>query len=345
MIKTNVLNSIEEITEILKTNDNFVITFHINPDYDAVGSSLALYRVLRDLGKNVIVVSEEKKETFEKIFSFLPNWEVIKYYQELENIDTKNYNLIVLDSGELKRIGKNLQKLSSQFKSIINIDHHHDNEIFGTYNLVNSDAVGTGEIIYGIIKNLTKQITKELASLLYASIVGDSGSFRFDSVKPSTHRITAELLETGIKPSFFTINMFQNKSVEFIRFEGELFQNIKECCNRKVVWVVITDELLKKYGILENETEPVVEDIGRISDAIVYFTIKEKKEKNIITVALRSKGDFDVSRIARKLGGGGHRNASGVSFDISMGIKEVEKTIIQELSDAMNKYLTNSFKG
>lgn len=339
MTKTKVLNSIEEITEILKTNDNFVITFHINPDYDAVGSSLALYKVLKDLGKNVTVVSEEKRETFEKVFSFLPYWEVIKYYEEIESIEVKTHNLIVLDSGELKRIGKNLQKLSLQFNSIINIDHHHDNEIFGTYNFVNSEAVGTGEIIYSIIKSLTQHITQELATLLYASIVGDSGSFRFDSVKPSTHRIAAELLETGIKPSFFTTNMFQNKSLEFIKFEGELFQNIKECCNQKVVWVVITDELLRKYGILENETEPIVEDIGRIKDAIVYFTIKEKKEKDIISVALRSKGDFDVSKIARKLGGGGHKNASGVSFDLSLGISEVEKIIVKELSEAMKEYL------
>lgn len=338
MIKTNTLNSIEEIIEILKTQDNFVITFHINPDYDAVGSSLAVYKVLKNLGKNAIVVSEEKKETFEKIFSFLPNWEVIKNYEELEKIDLKYYTLIVLDSGELKRIGKNLQKLSNQFKCIINIDHHHDNEIFGTYNLVNSEAVGTGELIYILAKKLIGEIDKELATLLYASIVGDGGSFRFDSVKPSTHRITAELLETGIKPSFFTINMFQNKSIEFIKFEGELFQNLKECCNRKVVWVVITDELLRKYGILENETEPVVEDIGRIKEAIVYFTIKEKKEKNIITVALRSKGEFDVSKIARKLGGGGHKNASGVSFDISTGIEEVERIVVQEISEAMKKF-------
>lgn len=336
MIVSKSISTIDEIVSVLREESKFVITFHINPDYDAVGSSLGMFYILKSIGKDdVIVVSEERREVFERMFSFLPFWQEIRTVSELDNESLPDYTLLVLDSGETKRIGKTLQKLVERFKVVVNIDHHHDNELFGNYNLVSSDVVGTGELIYQISKVFGIPLTKEFATLIYTSIVGDGGSFRFDSVKPSTHRITAELLETGIKPSFFTVNMFQNKTVEFIKFEGEVFQNLKSADNNKVVWVVITDDLLKKYGILENETEPVVEDIGRVKDAVVYFTIKEKKEKDIISVALRSKGDFDVSRIARKLGGGGHKNASGVSFDISLGVDNVERIVIQEIT----KYL------
>ncbi|MCX8029124.1 MAG: bifunctional oligoribonuclease/PAP phosphatase NrnA [Brevinematales bacterium] len=330
------ISTIDEVAEAIKAEDKFVVTFHINPDYDAVGSSLAFYKILTELGKsNVLVVSDEKKDLFEKNFSFMPMWNEIKEAKDVDNLDLKDYVLVVLDSGEVKRIGKYLKDRVNEFKYVINIDHHHDNELFGSYNLVDFEVVGTGEIVYRIAKYLDVPISKDIASLLYASIVGDSGSFRFDSVKPSTHIMASELLKTGIKPSFFTRNMFQNKSISFIKFEGEVFQNIKSCCNNKVVWVVITDELLKKYGITESETEPLVEDIGRIRDAIVYFTIKEKKEKGIISVALRSKGEFDVSSIAREMGGGGHKNASGIAFDITRGINEVEKMVI----DRLIKYL------
>ncbi len=333
------LTSIEDIIKVLMEENNFVLTFHINPDYDAVSSSLALKYILEKMGKtNVTVVSEEKKEVFQKIFSFLPYYQEIKELKDIKDINFKEHVLIVLDSGEIKRIGKNFQNYTKEFKFIVNIDHHHDNEMFGKYNLVNPNTVGTGEIIYNILKQTNIPLSKELATLIYASIVGDSGSFRFDSVKPTTHRIAAELLETGIKPSFFTSNMVQNKTIEFMKFEAELLQNIKTCCENKVAWIRITEELLKKYNILESETESIIEDIGKIKDTIVYFAIKEKKEKEIISVALRSKREFDVSEIARKLGGGGHKNASGVSFDISLGIEEVEKIITKEICNHIKLY-------
>lgn len=333
IVNDKIANStIEDIKEVLEKEDRFVITFHVNPDYDAVGSALSLSHILKKLGKKeVLVVSEEKREVFEKTFSFIPTWDSIKEVEELKNIDLSKYVLVVLDSGEKKRIGKTFQKLISQFKIVINIDHHHDNDMFGDYNLVELEVAGTGEIVYDIAKSLGVEIDKDLAMLIYPAIVGDSGSFRFDSVRPYTHTIASELLKTGIKPSFFTMAMFQNKSLNFIKFEGEVFLNIKTCCDSKIVWAVITDEMMKKYGISDNETEPVVEDIGRIKDCVVYFTIKEKVERGLISVALRSKGDFDVSEVAKKLGGGGHKNASGVAFDLSLGVEEVEKRVLEEL--------------
>ncbi|MEN2997888.1 MAG: bifunctional oligoribonuclease/PAP phosphatase NrnA [Brevinematia bacterium] len=337
MIDTKVMSTLGEIVDILRKEQKFVITFHVNPDYDAVGSALGMLYILREMGKDsVLVVSEEKREVFEKTFSFLPLWDEIEGIEKLNGMSLSDYVVIVLDSGEVKRIGKNFEEFLRKFKLVLNIDHHHDNELFGTYNLVNSEVVGTGEFVYQIAKEFGIQITKELASLIYSSIVGDGGSFRFDSVKPSTHRITAELLETGIEPSFFTMNMFQNKTVSFIKFEGEVFQNLKTCCENKVVWVIITDDLLRKYGLTDGEVEPVVEDIGRIKDAVIYFTIKEKREKGIISVALRSKGNIDVSKVARKLGGGGHKNASGIAFEMSMGVDKVEEMVIKEIASSFN---------
>ncbi|MGC8964624.1 MAG: DHH family phosphoesterase [Brevinematia bacterium] len=327
--------SITQLSKLLKDENNFVISFHINPDYDAVASSLALSYLLDRLDKNNIIVSEESRSTFESNFSFLPEWEKIKDIKDIKNIDLSNYILVSLDSGDKKRLGKELSELANKFKFLINIDHHRDNDFFGNYNLVETDVVSAGEIIFKLAKELNIKLSKELATYIYASILGDGGSFRFDSVKPSTHLIAAELLETGIKPSFFNQNMYQNKKLEFIKLEGEVFQNIKTCCNDKVVWVIITDELLKKYGIRESETEPIIEDIGRIKDCIVYFTIKEKVEKNVISVAFRSKGDFDVSKVARNFGGGGHKNAAGAVFDISQGIDFVETKVLEELK----KYL------
>ncbi|MGB9622172.1 MAG: DHH family phosphoesterase, partial [Brevinematia bacterium] len=254
--------SITQLSKLLKDENNFVISFHINPDYDAVASSLALSYLLDRLDKNNIIVSEESRSTFESNFSFLPEWEKIKDIKDIKNIDLSNYILVSLDSGDKKRLGKELSELANKFKFLINIDHHRDNDFFGNYNLVETDVVSAGEIIFKLAKELNIKLSKELATYIYASILGDGGSFRFDSVKPSTHLIAAELLETGIKPSFFNQNMYQNKKLEFIKLEGEVFQNIKTCCNDKVVWVIITDELLKKYGIRESETEPIIEDIG-----------------------------------------------------------------------------------
>jgi len=326
-------NTLDEILNEIKFNDNFIITFHMPPDYDSVGSALAMFYILRKIGKNALVVSEEDNSVIKKNFSFLPLHEEIKEISVLNDLNPGDYTLISLDSGEEKRLGRTFSKDIGKFKKVINIDHHYDNNLFGDVNYIDSEVSGTGEIIYRIVELLNIELNKELATLIYASIVEDSGSFRFDSTKPSTHLIAAKLLETGIKASFFTKNMYQNKSIDFVKFEGELFTNIKTALDNKIVWVVITNEILNKYNLSDSDTEPVVEDIGRIKDCKVYFTIKEKIKRGLITVALRSKDDTDVSKVAQKFGGGGHKSASGISFDISLGLENVEKKIVEELKE------------
>ncbi len=323
--------SLEEISKELRLGDNFIITFHINPDYDAVGSALSMFYILRKMEKNALIVGDEEESVIRKNFGFLPLSEEIKHVSVLDGLPVEEYTLIALDSGDEGRLGRKINEYFGRFKKIINIDHHYDNTRFGTLNHVNPDISGVSEIIYSLAEILGIEITKDLASLIYAGIVGDSGSFRFDSTRPSTHIIASKLLETGIKPSFFTKNMYQNKSLEFVKFEGELFSSVKSTEDRKIVWVVITNDLLARYNLSESDTEPVIEDIGRVKDCVVYFVIKEKKRKGVITVALRSKDDIDVSRVAQKFGGGGHKNASGVSFDISVGVENVEKMVLDEL--------------
>jgi len=323
--------SLEEIAQELRLGDNFIITFHINPDYDAVGAALSMFYILKKMEKNVIIVGDEEESIIRKNFGFLPLSEEIKHVSVLDRLPVEEYALIALDSGDERRLGKKVNEYFGRFKKIINIDHHYDNTRFGTLNYVNSDISGVSEIIYTLVEILGIELTKEIASLIYAGIVDDSGSFRFDSTKPSTHVVASRLLETGIKPSFFTKNMYQNRSLEFIKFEGELFSKIRSTEDKKIVWVIITADLLAKYNLSESDTEPVVEDIDGIKDCVIYFVIKEKKSKGVITVALRSKDDIDVSQVAQKFGGGGHKNASGVSFDISVGIENVEKVILDEL--------------
>ncbi len=322
--------TLQDIANLLIGDDNFVITFHVNPDYDAVGASLALYHALVKLKKNVFIVSSEPRDVFQKNFSFLPGYRSIKAVDIVLEKGISNFTLICLDSGDKRRIGYEIAKLFDNFKSTLNIDHHHDNCLFANINYVDSNISGTGEIIYSLIQNMNVEIDLDIAKCLYASIVGDSGSFRLDSTKPSTHRIAAELIELGVRPSEFNMNMFQNKSVDFIKFEGEVFSGIKSAFDNKVVWVVVKDEMFKRYNLSDLDSEGLVEDIGRIKEALIYFTIKEKTHKGIIAVSLRSKKNIDVSKVARKFGGGGHKNAAGVSFSITEPIDKIEAMLLEE---------------
>ncbi|MCX7991366.1 MAG: bifunctional oligoribonuclease/PAP phosphatase NrnA [Proteobacteria bacterium] len=296
---------LKDITEIKKTIDScnsFIVASHIDPEGDAIGSSLAIYFALRDLGKKVCVYNESP---LPKILNFLPGSD--KIVSEIYSPD--EYDCIfIVDCGDIDRIGKLSRRLEKL--KIINIDHHSTNTTFGHINIVNRQASATGEVIFNFFNQLGFTITKEIAVNLYTAILVDTGSFRYSSTSSESFEICSKLMKYGVEPWEVSKNIYESYPFERMKLLALVLDTLEVFINGKVAFMYVTKEMFKKAGASEDLTEGFV-NFGRAVEGVEISVLCKEVEENVYKLSLRSKGLIDVAQLAIKLGGGGHRNAAG----------------------------------
>ncbi len=211
-----------KILQIFKAHQRFLIATHVNPDPDALCSQLALAEYLKQLGKTVHVVGEEKVP---QRFLFLPSARTVKAVTSKTHLD---YDVaLVLDCGELDRIGK-VAALIQKDKILINIDHHITNDFFGQVNLVASKSSSTCEIIYTLLKKAGVRLTKSMALHLYAGIMTDTGSFRYENTSPTTHAIAGELLKSGFSAYDLYRRFYESIPLNDVRHFAKILSGIAQ---------------------------------------------------------------------------------------------------------------------
>ncbi|MFW6149387.1 MAG: DHH family phosphoesterase [Atribacterota bacterium] len=321
-------NNLYELTDIIKKSNHFIISSHANLDGDALGSELALYYMLKQLGKDVNIINQDKVPD---IYMFLPGAKDIICIDKLDNsfyFSLKpNTILIILDSSNIDRIG-NIHIDLPKVETIVNIDHHPSNTLFGNINYVDANASSVGEILYQINNELGCTINKKIAIPLYTAIVTDTGSFRYANTKASTFEIALNLVKAGVNPNLITNYIYNNNKVSTLRLLGSSLINLKLDSSFKISWTVVTRDMLKKTGSKDEETEGIVDRLLSIKKVEVSALFKETKDGDI-KVSFRSKGNFNVDQFARLFGGGGHPNAAGCQ--LKGMIQDAENAIISQL--------------
>jgi len=327
-------NKLEEIAGILKKYHNFVISAHVHLDGDALGSEMALYIILKEMGKNVQVVNQDKTPD---IYKYLPGIEDIICTYELDkdySLETKPETvLIILDSSNLERIG-NIHLNMKNVKFIINIDHHSSNTLFGKYNYVDSDASSVGEILYKLIEQLKQNLNKAMAISLYTAIVTDTGSFKYANTNENTFKIALDLIKHGVSPSCIANYIYNNNKLSSLKILGEALRQLKIDSSLQISWTTVTMNMLKETNSKDEETEGIVDKILSIKNIKVSAFLRET-ENGYIKVSFRSKGNFNVDNFARQFNGGGHPNAAGCN--IKGTIHKVEGLVISRLQDKLSK--------
>lgn len=317
---------IEEIIAAIKNSKKIAITCHTSPDGDSLGSLLGLFQGLLSLNKEVYVLS---KEELPKTFEYLPCSNEIK--NGLDTIKEETDLVIVLDCGNVDRINAKLH-IDTRSYTLINIDHHLSNELYGDINYVETQAAAVGEIIYKILCLLNVSITKEIAVCLYTSLLTDTGSFRHSNTTFNTHNVAGKLIETGIDFSQVHRNIFGNISYNRLKLQGKVIENMYLSCNDKICIMKITKDMLDEYNIDKGDTSDVVSIGTKIDTVEVTILLKEADEG--VKASLRSKNIVDVRDIAEKFNGGGHIRAAGfLSYDTMDKIEEklinyIEKELI-----------------
>jgi len=321
---------IDEICETIKGHHKFLLTSHVNPDGDAIGSELALFCLLEKLGKEVRIVNESHTPA---VYHFLPRAGLVEGGEDAlpSMLTTPDFEVaFVLECPGILRAGKIARVLED--KIVLNIDHHADNEEFGTINWVDLRAAAVGEMIYELFNRLNCEVDKESALYLYTAILTDTGAFRYPNTRPRTHLIVAELLKRGVNPAWVSERLYEVHSLSTIRLLSLALSTMETSEDGKVAWILVTQDMLKETGSELEETENFV-NYPRSVKGVEAALIFKELERGLIKVSFRSKGKARVGEAARFFGGGGHPQASGctVKGELARVVEKVVKKVKQSL--------------
>lgn len=326
---------LEKILELMLKKDKIAIVSHMNPDGDSIGSQMALGNFLESQGKKVMMVNQDE---IPSKYRFLDPQKRTKSSFE----DFQPELILVLECSTLNRTGRLKDMLPSQ-ATIINIDHHPDNDLFGSLNYLDPEASATGEIIYNLLKRGNYNFDLNTTLALYTAIVTDTGRFSFPNTTPQSLLICSELIKLGADPKFINSQLCFNHSEGGVRLLGKILQNLELLGDGRYCSLMITHRLLKNLGVVPQDTEGFVDYTLFLKGVAVGALFLENSQKSV-RVSLRSQDLVDVGALARFFGGGGHRNASGFTLneDLEEAKKMVHPKILKALGHAWRKKKTGS---
>ncbi len=303
----------QDIQSMLGRAQRILLTSHVGPDGDNIGSMLGLGRSLELMGKDVMWYLEDKVPDD---YLFLAHASRIQQYSEDgEGLSAQHFDLaICVDTSVKERMGKSLeQEIDRLAIPLINIDHHITNEGFGDVSVVVSQAAATGEIIFDLLQSLHMPIDKDIASALYVAIVTDTGGFQYDSVTSHTLRTAATLVDYGAQVGPINVCLYQKKSIARERLHQLVMETLQFYEENKIAVVHSNLQMMEATQTLSEDTEGIIEQVRALAPVEIAVLLKEKQAK-VWKVSMRSKMDANVSRVAQKFGGGGHVKAAGCTL-------------------------------
>lgn len=316
-----------KVIETLKRGDNFMISAHMNPEGDSIGSQLAVYHMLKKIGKKCLIVNQDDVPDNLK---FLAGTETI--VKELP-VDFRPDMSIVLDSPVLERIGST-SKYVERTETIINVDHHISNEFFGDVNWVEPKCSSVGEMAYYLVSGLGIELDEEIAASIYTSIVTDTGMFSYANTSKNTHEITSVLLGCGINSSEINAEIFENKSISEIKLLRKVLETLKIEENGKFAYITLTRDMCEDEGEDASVASEFINYPRSIKGVEVSVFFKENLNSHTVNISFRSAGNVNVNTIASRLGGGGHKRASGCLMIGSL--KEAREKVLFEIRKALD---------
>ena len=302
------MDNFTKINEILNDSKRIIVAGHVNPDPDCMGSSLAVCSILRSMGKEVTLYRSDKYpyngaflENAGSATETVPDFEPDLYF--------------ILDSATPERTGDAFfAKISASKSRKILFDHHrHERNGFYDAEVSDEDASATAAIVFRWAKTLGHELTKGEAEDICFGIFGDTGGLRYASTDKEALSIVADLAEK-INYGDFCSKFFETLPENWFAMFAEVVQSIEKFKDGKAVFFKTTLEQLERFNLAIDEIDPFVEEIRRIATVKIIFRIREVEDGKLWKFSVRSRGDIDCVPIARKFGGGGHKNAAGFTF-------------------------------
>ena len=319
--------ALERVVDELRSRERFLLTSHEGPDGDSLGSLLGMHRLLSQLGKDSVMFLPAKEFPLPVEYRFLPLTEV---FHEAP-ADMADRTVVFLDCGNADRMPVEFLRAGDSF--VLNIDHHHDNTCFGDLDLVDVQASSTAEIVYRLALELGAELTAELAMPLYVGLVTDTGKFMYENANAGTHRMAAALIDAGVDVDDTYRRLYEHVPIEKLRLVSRALDGIDLHCDGALAVTYLSAEDYERSGAGEEMTEGIIDHLRSLEGVKVAAVVRDQQSRGRAArkVSLRSsKGDIDVSAIARKHGGGGHVRAAGFSTDL--GLAELIPFLSAEVS-------------
>lgn len=291
-----------QVAEEIRKRQRFVLSCHVRPDGDAIGSELAMAYALRHLGKDVRVVNRDSAPPPLTVFPGVGDIEIAAH------VDDPGDAVIVMECGSLDRTG--VSGLDRGF--VINIDHHLGNSLYGAVNWFDVSAAACGEMVFDLIQELGVPLSVDIATHVYVAILTDTGSFHYSSISPRTFDICRQCVEAGVHPPAVARSIFDSNNLGRLKLFGAVLSGMELDESGRLATVTVDEKLAATCGGTYEDTEGLINLPLTVKEiqAVVFF---KEHGPDDWRVSMRSKGDIDINAVATAFGGGGHKNASGCS--------------------------------
>ncbi len=295
----------QQICDLIRNEQRFLVLSHHRPDGDAVGSQLALVLLLRDLGKQVVAWNEDPMPAK---FRFLPHSDLIQQPPSFK----QDFDVVIaIDTTTWARAGTPAKSIGNH-KHLVNIDHHVSNDNYGQINWVVPDAPASGQIAYDLIKAGGFTLTPDIATCLFVAISTDTGSFSYANTSAESLRVAAELVDTGIDVGAISRQVYESYPYARLQMLQSFLAQLKLGAGERLAYSWVTRRMFEETGALREDTEGLIDYIRAIDGVLVAALFEELPEDGQVRISLRSKHPaVDVNAVATQFGGGGHRAAAG----------------------------------
>jgi bifunctional oligoribonuclease and PAP phosphatase NrnA len=317
---------LRKIADAIRSHDRFVVTTHENPDGDALGSLVALTLALRELGKDAVMYLFGEVP-LPREYRFMALDDLVRTLPD----DVSERVLVAVDAANESRLGPEHRQLLDATPLVIDIDHHHDNSRFGNLNLIVADASSTGEILRDLLAELGVDLTPPIAEALYIAIVTDTGRFQYANTTAKALRLAAELVEAGADVHRVFQGVYENVSFAKLKLLARALENAQLLEGGRLVVSHLEKDDFETAAAEEPFSEGIIDSLRAVEGSEMAALIREPPTQNgpLRRVSLRTtEQGLDVSAIARKSGGGGHKQAAG--FPSEASVEEITEFIRRE---------------
>ncbi len=314
--------TLDSLAARLLEHRDFVVTAHISPDPDAIGSACALALSLKQLGKDVRVYFADPVP--DRMKALVPAIEISNVIPA-----GKFETLVVCDTASKKRVGPEMDTLFACAEHTFNIDHHVSNDGWAALNYIDAAAPATALIIFELLPHLRTELTPEIANLLLAGLLDDTGTFCFSNTTPRAFECASALVKAGAKPHVVANELYFTQPLRVLKLRAEALESLEVLLDGRLSYIVVTRAMIEAAGAKPDDTEGMIEAARMVAG--VEVAVLQRELEDGWKFSLRAKNEkIDVNKIAGLFGGGGHRAAAGAKLTGSAA--EVKKVMVDAIA-------------
>lgn len=319
------------VWNILINASSILFTTHVRPDGDGIASELALFLLMRSIGKHAIIVNQDRTP---EMYRWLPSADEIITLQEISQFQGEPPDLsVLLDCTSLSRIG-GVAEIVKRSRKVLAIDHHESSNNVDHLCYLETKASSIGEILYNLIPDINRYLSKDIATCLYTSIMTDTGSFAYSNTTKDVFQIVYHLLDYDIHPDLVFSMVYNRKSLNHFHLLAEAFSLMKTDKSGKVVYIMLPESVYRRTGANEEDNEGLLEIVRGLKGVELIILLRQIEKKKV-KGSLRSVNRINCHYLAKKFGGGGHLRASG--FVIDGEVERIGQAIVDNILNELKE--------